>query len=164
MLDTDTETNARLVMSQATRDDLLVRAAVALANDARADALMRALVTSEEIKGDYTATCDEAALAFIRDAAPEVARHWPAVFGEVQVPRAHLLVVIGHNAVGQRVAGVHIDRAGGMRIEFESGDALLLNGVGDVDWQARGEPTDAQMREHLALVDAASRAGKDTPS
>jgi hypothetical protein len=163
VLDTDTETNAQLVMSRATRDDLLMRATVALANDSRADSLMRALVTTASASDWYRVTCDEAALAFIRDRAPEIARHWPAVFGEVQVPRPNMLAVIAHSAVGQTVAGVHVDRAGVLRIEFESGDALRFD-YGVVDWQAAGEPTDAQMREHLAALDAASRAGRDSQS
>jgi hypothetical protein len=169
VLDTDTETNAQLVMSRATRDDLLMRATVALANDSRADAFMRALATSTAIAGGYRVTCDDAALAFIRDAAPEIARYWPAVFGEVQVPRSNVLAVIAHSVVGQTVAGVHVAPAGAVRVEFESGDALtfdapIIDGLCAIDWEARGEPTDAQMREHLAALDTASRAGRDSQS
>jgi hypothetical protein len=139
VLDTDTETRVSLMMSAATRDDLYLRAATAAAPDERAASLLRA-IARQELAGtaraaEWRIRCDSFALAFIREETPEVARNWPAVFGDVPVPRSHILALIGAGAPGQTVAGVHLDGTGMVRLEFESGDALIVDGNGALDWR-----------------------------
>ena len=134
---TATEAHTQLVMSLATFQDLWTRATVFVSgDDVGAVALRRALAWKEVIgDGRVRVRCDEEALAFILSDAPEFARLWPAVFGDVDVPR-HSVVALIARAIGQTVSGVQCDRDGSLRLSFESGDALLVDADGGLDWRS----------------------------
>lgn len=129
-----TTDRTNLTMSMATFDELYIRAQVpqpAQERDARA--LRRALTASEVIAGRVHVACCPAALRFVREAAPEIARRWPAVFGDVDVPRAATISQVC-GAIGQTVAGIESD-GDSLRLVFESGDALLIGVDGALDWR-----------------------------
>lgn len=132
------DTRTQLVMGPGTFDELWVCAQVAITPVAceGGRALRRALTDCEPAEGGRVRVrCDHAALDFIRSSAPLIARRWPAVFGEVRVPRLHLLAALAAQMPGQVVAGVEAGQ-GALRLQFESGDALLIAADGTLDWRA----------------------------
>jgi hypothetical protein len=131
-----TDTRVCLTMDVETFTGL--RQAAAFAADTKGSrALLRAAEASETAgSGRVRLRCDEAALEFVRHEVPQIAARYPAVFGAVQVPRSHVLAQIGGYAPGQTVSGVEADRAGGLRLAFESGDALLVDECGHLEWRA----------------------------
>lgn len=127
----------QLVMSIATFDELYMRAQIPPrpSLDAGARALRRALTWSEVAGAQVRVSCDPAALDFIREAAPEIAQRWPAVFGGVDVPRGVVVAQLAE-AIGQMVAGLVVERDGTVRLAFESGAALLIGADGALEWSA----------------------------
>ncbi len=135
---TTTDQRTQLVMSEATFSALMVRAQIR-AGDFGADSLMRALRLARQVldagpDGKWRVACDTAALAFVREHAPEIARMWPAVFGDVAVPAAATIIEIATQAPGQIVAGLTVID-GQVRLSFESGDALLIGREARIDWR-----------------------------
>lgn len=132
------DTSVVLVMSAMAANDLWVRAHVPVMTDATGACELRDALRGLEVTeaGEIRVRCDEAALAFIRAEAPEIARRWPEVFGDVEVPRTARLAMVCANVVGQTVAGVEVDRHGGLRLVFETGDAFLVGPDGSLDWRA----------------------------
>lgn len=129
---TTTDQRTRLLMSTATLNDLWLRASV---YGQRVDAKqVMAAIRGRVLlpRGEWRVYCDEPALTFIREQAPDLARLWPAVFGDVPVPRAATLAAFAHEAIGQTVAGVEVDGQA-VRVVFESGATLVA--TGDVDWR-----------------------------
>jgi hypothetical protein len=122
-----------LVMGGDTLNDLWLRASIYLP---RVDAQqLMAAIRGREASGEcWRVRCDEPALSFIREHAPELMRLWPAVFGDAPVPRV-ATISQAMAMVGQTVAGIESD-GHGLRIVFESGDALLIAEDGDLDWRA----------------------------
>lgn len=130
-----------LLMSVGTFDELWLRAqfpgTASAQTQARARAMRAALAASEAVTAtSVRVSCCATALAFIADCAPDLARAWPAVFGDdLDVPRALVLIEIASRAVGQTVAGVLLE-ADCLRVDFESGDALVVAPDGRLDWRA----------------------------
>lgn len=135
-VDEATDARTQLVMSARTSEDLLIRAHVPTAGCAAgARALQHALLWRVPLDdGRVRVHCDRTALAFILQAAPDIARKWPAIFGDVDVPREYTLTQIA-GAAGQTVSGVQIQGAS-VRLDFASGDALLIGEDGAIDWRA----------------------------
>lgn len=125
-----------LVMDLATFDELYMRAQFPpRGHSDNARSMKRALTQSEASKGSVRVRCDDAALDFIREVTPELARRWPAVFGDVDVPRGAVVARIANEAIGQTVAGVIVERDGMLRLAFESGAALIVGTDGALEWQ-----------------------------
>lgn len=132
-----TTTRVPLVMGVDTFRELSVLALVCKDNGVDgALELAHALREAEALKANRCRVrCETAALEVIREKAPLVARQWPTVFGDLEVPRAHLLAAIATEAPGQHVAGAEADGTGALRLQFESGDLLLFSANGDLDWR-----------------------------
>lgn len=130
---TTTAQRTALVMSTATLEALALRAGI---HGQRVDAKqLLAAIDSREAEGmNWRVRCDEPALSFIRGHAPEIAQLWPEVFGAVKVPRAATISQV-IEAIGQTVAGIESD-GHALRLQFESGDALLIGATGQLDWLA----------------------------
>lgn len=130
-----TTNRTNLIIDAATFDTLYALSQIppnGREDDARA--LRKALTTSTQASpSTWRVACDEAALRYIRERAPEVAARWPAVFGEVEVPRAATISQVCA-AIGQTVAGIESDGEG-LRLVFASGDALLIRPDGALDWR-----------------------------
>lgn len=137
----DTDHATPLLMSVGTFDELWLRAqfpgTASATMQARARAMRAALAASEHATATTVRVrCCAVALAFISDCAPDIARSWPAVFGgDVDVPRALVLIDIAGHAIGQTVAGVLLE-ADSLRVDFESGDALVVAADGRLDWRS----------------------------
>jgi hypothetical protein len=131
---TTTDQRTALIMSHHILNDLWLRAGI-YSQCVDAQQLMAA-IRGREAAGDWgwRVRCDEPALAFIREHAPELTRLWPAVFGQVAVPRV-ATISQALAMIGQTVAGIESDGRG-LRLVFESGDALLIAEDGDLDWRA----------------------------
>lgn len=129
-----TTDRTNLVMDLTTFDDLYMRASIPHPQWIReARALRRALTASKVSNGRVRVACGPAGLAFIRTQAPQIARRWPAVFGDVVVPRAATISEVC-DAIGRTVAGIESDGES-LRLAFESGDALLIGADGALDWR-----------------------------
>ncbi len=132
---TTTDQRTQLVMSKATLHALSARASLVPPGTPGRRALDAAIARRESLSfGRWRVPCDEPALAFIREHAPEIARMWPAVFGDVAVPRAATIIEIANRAPGQVVAGLTVIN-GQLRLSFESGDALLIGREARIEWR-----------------------------
>jgi len=127
----------RLVMNRDTLLDLELRARMRSHVDARANDLAAA-ITGRQVLSDNTFRifCSPAALAFMREEAPDIARRWPSVFGEVVVPRTDTLAAIGAGAVGRAIVGVEIGRDQSLTLRLEGGRAILVGVDGSIDFDA----------------------------
>lgn len=130
---TITDQRTALVMSHDTLNDLWLLAGI-YAQREDAQQLMAAIRGREASGIGWRVRCDGPALDFIRKQAPEHAARWPEVFGPVAVPRV-ATISEAVAMVGQTVAGIESDGRG-LRLVFESGDALLIGENGDLDWRA----------------------------
>lgn len=136
----DVGTRVQLVMTAFQRDELYFRAHRAPAPDARASSLMRVLVAQSPDRSGpvtrYRVWCDEAAVAFIREECPDIARDWPSVFGDhVPVSRPNMLALIEAHAPGQQIATVDTSTPGTLILGFVSGDVLVVDAYGAIDWR-----------------------------
>ncbi len=126
-----------LTMSVATFDELYMLALMpprrGMVTGARA---LRRALTWSDVDGDQVRVkCDADALDFIAQAAPEVARRWPAVFGDgVEVPRVAVFIAIAKDMIGQTVAGVTM-LGDELSVDFTSGDVLVVAPDGGLDWR-----------------------------
>lgn len=128
-----TDQRTALVMRTATMNDLWLRAGL-YAKRVDAQQLLAAIRGREASGIGWRVRCDAPALDFIREHAPEHAARWPEVFGLVRVPRA-ATISEAMAMIGQTVAGIESDGRG-LRLVFESGDALLIAEDGGLDWRA----------------------------
>lgn len=136
----DVGTRVQLVMTATQRNVLHERAFHAPAPDPRASSLLRAIagqtVDRSRPLTRYRLACDEAALAFIREDAPDLAQNWPAVFGDhAPVSRPSMLALIEAHAPGQTVAAVDTSTPGTLVLSFVSGDVLVVDAYGAIDWR-----------------------------
>lgn len=130
-----TEQRTQLVMSTATLNALSLCATTVPTGLVGAQAMLRALRHREDaLAGRWRVPCEPLALDFIREQAPEIARLWPEVFGDVPVPGPATIIEIATEAPGQVVSGVMVID-GRVRLAFESGDALLIGSTVEIDWR-----------------------------
>lgn len=136
----DVGTRVQLVMTATQHSVLYARALDALAPDTRASSLRRSLAKPTLDRSGpltkYVVECDEAALAFIREETPIIAQNWPSVFGNhVPVSRPSMLALIEAHAPGQQIATVDTSTPGTLVLVFVSGDVLVVDAYGAVDWR-----------------------------
>lgn len=136
----DVGTRVQLVMTPVQRNHLYARASSRPAFDTRASSLVHAIdreiLDRSRPLTTYRVECDEAALAFIREEAPDIARDWPSVFGDhVPVSRPNMLALIASHAPGQQIATVDTSTPGTLVLGFVSGDVLVVDAYGAIDWR-----------------------------
>jgi hypothetical protein len=100
-------------------------------------AVIEAELISDEAGDSWRVPCNQEALAFIREFAPDIARRWPAVVGgedEAATLRSEALAAIGVQAAGKEIAGLEVDREGVARLVLEGGVAIVLAPDGMIDY------------------------------